>query len=525
MRPLSRNRAVISAEPPYLINGYSLSLDSLEAVARHGRKAALAPETRRVVEDSAGVVAALASSGRSVYGVNTGYGSFASKRIPSAELPSLPRNLIVSHAVGVGEPFPLDVTRAAILVRANTLALGLSGVRPGVILSLVELLNSDAIPPVPSQGSLGSSGDLAPLAHLALALIDPELVPDDPPGWIGASRRPWRQAAAEIGLQPLGLGPKEGLALTNGATFAAALLSLACVDLRRLLAATEAAAALSLEALRGASSPLDERLHAARPHPGQQRVAARLRQLTAGSTLLDSGDQVQDAYSLRCIPQVLGPVWDILEFADAVAVREINAATDNPLFFGSDSVSGGNFHGEPVGLACDYLKIAASEIGAISERRTFRLLSPHTSAGLSPMLVRRPERAGIESGLMMLQYTAASLVLENQGLAAPASVRSLPTSADQEDHNANATTAARELARVVQHVEQVVAIELLTASQALDLRLSDEPKASPGEGTQALHARVRREVPVLDGDAVLGPHIESLVRLVRTDGWQPARQA
>lgn len=507
------------SHPPVQIDGHSLTLETLEAVARRDQPVSLTPESRERIARSAKTVDKLAHSGQAVYGVNTGYGAFAGRRINGPDLAALPRNLIRSHAVGLGEPFPLDVTRAAILVRANTLAQGLSGIRAEWIDALLSLLAQRAIPPIPSQGSLGSSGDLAPLAHLALALLEPASVSDDPPGWFQGDRFPWPRIADRIGLVPLKLAPKEGLALTNGATFAAAILALACIDVKRVLFAAEAATALSLEALRGVSAAFDERLHAARPHPGQQRVARRVRELTAGSRLLDTGGQVQDAYSLRCAPQVLGPVWDTLEFAEATAVREINAATDNPLFFGEEAISGGNFHGEPVGLACDYLKIAASEVGAISERRTFRLLSEHTSRGLPPMLVKHPERAGLESGLMMLQYTAASLVLENEGLATPASVRSLPTSADQEDHNANATTAARELARIVTHVERILAIELLAAAQAIDLRRHEDPAASPGTGTLNIHRRLRQEVPELGEDAPMSGSIETIVRLLRTDDW------
>jgi len=504
------------------IDGRSLSLDSIEAVARRSVAVELTPEARRSVEDAAERIGRLARGARAVYGVNTGFGIFADRRVPPGELRTVSRNLIVSHAVGAGEPFPRDVTRAAILVRANTLALGLSGVAPAIVDALLLLLNRGVTPAVPSQGSLGSSGDLAPLAHLALALAMPQHVPDNPPAWLDERRVPLRHALRERGLVPVELGPKDGLALTNGATFAAALLALACVDLRRVLAAAEAAAAMCLEALCASSAALDERLHAARPHPGQTAVADRLRRLTRGSSLLDSGTQVQDAYSLRCVPQVIGPAWELLDFAATVAQREVNAATDNPLLFGDEAVSGGNFHGEPIGLASDYLKIAACEVGAMSERRTFRLLSAHTSAGLPPMLVGRPERAGLESGLMMLQYTAASLVLENQGLASPASVRSLPTSADQEDHNANATTAARELWRIVDHTRRIVAIELLAAAQALDLRRRTSPGRAPGEGVRQIHDRLRRSVPFLETDSVMTDHLEALVDLVRSDGWIPA---
>lgn len=506
---------------PLELDGRSLELDMVEAVARRSRTVELTPRARTAVAESARTVERLSQSGAPVYGVNTGYGILATRRIEAEDLRELSRNLILSHAVGVGDSFPQDLIRAAILVRANTLALGLSGVRPEVIDSLLALLARDATPPIPSQGSLGSSGDLAPLAHLSLALIDPQLVPDDPKGWVGAERLPWREAVTRAGIVPLTLGPKEGLALTNGATFAAAMLALACIDLQRVLQAAEAATAMSLEALRGASAAFDERLHASRPHPGQERVARRLRQLTANSRLLDTGGQVQDAYSLRCAPQVIGPAWEILAFTEATTRREINAATDNPLFFGADAISGGNFHGEPIGLAADYLKIAAAEVGAISERRTFRLLSAHTNAGLPPMLVRRPERAGLESGLMMLQYTAASLVLENEAIASPASVRSLPASADQEDHNANATTAARDLTRLLRNLERIIAIELLAGAQALDLRRTGDAGSLPGDGVRAVHDRIRRTVPIIEADSPMAPRVEALVDLLRSDGWLP----
>ena len=503
------------------LDGTSLTLESLEAVAQGATQVRLGASARKTVEASADRVRQLVHGERPVYGVNTGLGIFADRRVPPDELATLSRNLILSHAVGVGQPFAKVVTRAAMLVRANTLAIGLSGVSPAVLEAILKLLNVGVTPAVPSQGSLGSSGDLAPLAHLGLAIAAPDQVPDSPMAWLGDMQMPLRAALSRAGITPVALGPKDGLALTNGAAFAAAILALACLDLARVIAAGEAAAAVSIEALLGASSAFDERLHAARPHPGQVRVARRIRGLTAGSRMIDSQGQVQDAYSLRCIPQVLGPAWEILEFATGVAEREINSATDNPLLFGETAVSGGNFHGEPIGLASDYLKIAASEVGALSERRTFRLLSAHTSGGLPPMLVARPELAGLQSGLMMLQYSAASLVLENQALAFPASVLSLPTSADQEDHNANATTAARHLRRTIENLERIVAIELLTAAQALDLRLRQEPARRPGDGGQTIHERIRERVPMAEADSILTSHVEALTELIRSDGWLP----
>jgi histidine ammonia-lyase len=496
------------------LDGNNLTLENLRDVARGRTKVGLRPDAQARVAASADLVARLVESPQPVYGVNTGFGIFANRRIEPADLMDLSRNLILSHAVGFGAPFSPDVVRAAMLIRANTFALGHSGVRAEVLECLLHMLEEDVTPVIPSQGSLGSSGDLAPLAHLGLVMTssgDPDRSGN---AWFRGKLLSGREAMEQAGVAPVRLGPKEGLALTNGATFAAAVLGLACLDLRRCLDAAEAAAALSLEALLGRSAALQASLHAARPHPGQTRVAARLRDLTRGSTLIDSGDQVQDAYSLRCTPQVLGPAHDILLFCEGVLTREINSATDNPLLLEGTAVSGGNFHGEPIGQASDFLKIAACEIGAMSERRTFRLLSSHTNAGLPAMLVARPEAAGLQSGFMMVQYTAASLVLENQNLAAPASVLSLPTSADQEDHNANATTAARQLAAVVTNVRRIVAIELLVAAQALDLRLRADPSRRAGSGTAAVHARLREVAPFAPADDLVLPALDRIDSLI-----------
>ena len=501
------------------LDGNHLTLEELRAVARGRTAVGLSPDARSRVGESADLVARLVEGPEPVYGVNTGFGIFANRRIETQDLADLSRNLILSHAVGFGAPFPAEVVRAAMLIRANTFALGLSGVRAEVIQCLLQMLEKDVTPVIPSQGSLGSSGDLAPLAHLGLVMTSSGDPDRSGKAWFHGDLLTGREAMERAGVAPIQLGPKEGLALTNGATFAAAVLGLACLDLRRCLDAAEAAAALSLEALLGRSAALQASLHAARPHPGQSRVAARLRDLTRGSTLIDSGDQVQDAYSLRCTPQVLGPAHDILLFCEGVLTREINSATDNPLLLEGTAVSGGNFHGEPIGQAADFLKIAACEIGAISERRSFRLLSSHTNAGLPAMLVARPEAAGLQSGFMMLQYTAASLVLENQNLAAPASVLSLPTSADQEDHNANATTAARQLAAVVTNVRRIVAIELLTAAQALDLRLRANPNRQPGSGSAAVHSRVREIAPFAPADDLVLPALDRIDSLIGTGAF------
>lgn len=503
------------------VDGETLDLAAIEAVATGLARPVLAPQARRKLAASAEAVARLTDSERPVYGVNTGFGVFAAQRIPPDQSAGLSLNLILSHQAGVGPPFPAEVVRAAILIRANTLAKGLSGVRPVVVERLLQLIEADIVPLVPSQGSLGSSGDLAPLAHLVAAMVAPAKGewPSGVQVWYRGQRQEAAQALRQAGIEPLVLGPKEGLALTNGATFSTAILALACRQARRLLAFTEVAAALSFEALLGVSSALDDRLHAAREHPGQRQVAARLRRLTAGSQFLDATDRVQDAYSLRCIPQVLGPAWETLGVVEEVARREANAATDNPLLFGDTVLSGGNFHGEPIGQACDFLKIPLAKAGALIERRVDRLVSAHTNAGLPPMLVSDPSLAGLHSGYMMMQYTAASLALENIHLATPDSILSLPTSAGQEDVNANAATAARHLWNLVSNLRALIAIELLTATRALELRQRQIPDLRPSQVAQVMTALVRSAVPAVDEDHPLTSSIETVSDLLRRDHW------
>ncbi len=499
------------------IDGQSLSIEEVEAVARHHAPAVLAPEARARVEASHAAVARILSSGRPVYGVSTGVGTFADRAIAQDQASQLSYNQILSHSAGVGEPFSPDIVRAAMLIRANSLAGGFSGVRPIIIETLLHMLRAGVTPEVPSQGSLGSSGDLAPLAHMSIVLTsDPAGGGDEPSGVAryGDEVLSGAEAMRRAGIERVALGPKEGLALTNGATFTSAMLALSLRDAERILFAAEIAAAMSLEALLGVSAAFDARLHDVRPHPGQQQVAAHLRKLTAGSQLLDSGSRVQDAYSLRCIPQIQGPAWEVLDFAAQSLEIEINSATDNPLLFGEEALSGGNFHGEPLGLAADYLKIALAEVGALSERRLFRLVTDQMNAGLPPMLISDRERAGLQSGLMMLQYSSASLVLENQALAAPNSIHSLPTSAGQEDANANSATAARHLLGLISNLRHVVAMEMLAAAQALDLRLRLQPDVRLGRGTAAAHEAIRRIIPFLDSDVPLNGYIIGLAESV-----------
>ncbi len=463
----------------------------------------------------------LVATDQPVYGINTGFGIFADKRISRKDAKALNRNLILSHTVGTGAPLSIDIVRAAMLIRANTLSSGYSGVRPELVETLLEMLNREVTPFIPAQGSLGSSGDLAPLSHLALVFTTDETDQEADSGtaFFGLedpAKMSGKAAMQAAGLSRLILGPKEGLAVTNGATFSAAIAALVVHDAAQLLDVAEISLAMSLEALLGASAAFDPRLHAVRRHPGQIEVAKRVRQLTAGSTLLDADGRVQDAYSLRCAPQVQGPARDALEYVHGVVSNEINAVTDNPLLFGSGvAVSGGNFHGEPIGLAMDFLSMAMAEVGAIAERRVFRLTDHQLNAGLPPMLVDSFEDAGLNSGMMMPQYTAASLVLENQTLANPDSVHSLPTSAEQEDHNANSMTAARNTRQVVDNVAHVLAIEVYCAARALDLRIRDMPQAEMGRGVGQAYQLIRSNVPYRAGDAWWGPEIERARQLIQ----------
>ncbi len=500
------------------IDGNHLTIADVIRVARDKLPVTLADEARQLVERSHGWVDDIVAANKPVYGINTGFGFFADRRILCEDASALSRNLILSHAVCTGSPLPAEVVRAAMLVRANTLAKGLSGVRPVIIDTLLAMLNLDLVPVVPSQGSLGSSGDLGPLSHLALVFTTDALDRSEDSGWAEYSGQvmPGKEAMAAANLERLVLGPKEGLALNNGATFSAALAALAIHDAGQLLDTAEVSLALSLEAMLGSSSAFDLRLHAARGLAGQSGVAAMVRQLISGSTLIDAAGRVQDAYSLRCAPQVQGPARDTLNFIRAMITSEINAATDNPLLFSrAEACSGGNFHGEPIGLAMDFLSIAMAEIGAISERRIFRMTDNKLNGDLPPMLVDNQASAGLNSGMMMPQYTAASLALENQNLAVPDSIHSLPTSGEQEDHNANSMTAARHARQLLENVAHILAIEVYTAARAIDLRFRQMPHAKLGSGTKVAYDRIRKAVPYQPGDAWWGPEIEKVHDIIR----------
>ncbi len=504
---------------PVLIDGDHLTLADLESVARFKARVDLKKSARERINQSAKNLKRLASSKTPIYGVNTGYGIFADRHLDTSQASKISENLILSHAVAVGNPFAEEVVRAAILIRANSLAHGFSGVRTELIEALLSLLNKGVTPYIPSQGSLGSSGDLAQLAQLALVITKSDahgFGDAEVQAWFEGHLLPGHEAMNKAGIDLISLGPKEGLALTNGASFSTALLALAVIDSRRLLLSNEIASSMTLDALLGVSAALDERIHAARPYPGQQAVAQRMRALIAGSQFIDSTARVQDAYSLRCCPQILGPIWDTLAYAEKVTNIEMNSATDNPLLFGDDVLSGGNFHGEPVGLAADYLKIALSEAGSISERRIFRLLSEDMNANLPPMLIADRANIGLYSGLMMLHYTAGSLALENHALANPNSTSSVPTSSGQEDHNSNATTAARNLRLVVENLTRIIAIELVCASQALELRMMEIPGESPGKGTLAAFEHIRKSLDFIVHDRPYSVDINLASEIIRS---------
>jgi histidine ammonia-lyase len=455
--------------------------------------------SRRVVE---GIVA----RGDTVYGVNTGFGQLARVRIGDADLDALQRNLVRSHACGVGPLLDAETVRAITLLRANVLAAGYSGVRPLVADRLLELLNRRIHAAVPSQGSVGASGDLAPLAHLALLLLGEGAVLD------GAGTRPAEDVMAERGLSPIVLGAKEGLALINGTQLMAGLGTLVLLRASRLARLADAVASLTLEARLGSHRPFDGRLHSIRPQVGQGRVAAAMRRLLQGGTIHDSHrgcDRVQDAYSLRCIPQVHGASRDVIDHVALILSREINAVTDNPTVFVEDGdlLSGGNFHGQPVALALDYLAMGVAELASISERRIEQLVNPRLSE-LPPFLVRN---SGLHSGFMIPQVVAAALVSENKVLAHPASIDSLPTSANQEDHVSMGPIAARKARQILENAEHVVAIEALCAAQAADLRLP----LVPADGARAVRDAVRRRVPFLDEDRELHRDMAAIVASVR----------
>lgn len=480
------------------VTGHSLTLQQVEDVARRGASVKLDEAVRGRLTATRQRLEARLATGEVIYGVNTGFGRLADVRVPDNELGQLQLNLLRSHACGVGEALPQDVVRAMLLLRANALATGYAGVRPEVVEALIALLNAAVHPIVPALGSVGASGDLAPLAHLALVLVG------EGEATFHGERLDGKVALHRAGLAPLQLASKEGLALINGTQAMCAVAALAVTDARRLLEAADVVAALSVEALQGTDTAFLDEIHAARPHPGQRASADALWRLLQGSQLRESHrecPQVQDAYSLRCTPQVHGAARDAVEHVAGKLEIELNSATDNPIVLRDGRVvSGGNFHGAAVAAAFDYLAIALTAVASISERRSARLVTPEHS-GLPPFLVKA---SGLNSGFMMAQVTAAALVSECKTLAHPASVDSIPTSAGREDHVSMGTWGARKLAKVVEYLRTVLGIELLLAAQAIDLR-------RPGHSSPVLeqvHAAFRAAVPRLEEDRALHRDIE-----------------
>jgi histidine ammonia-lyase len=500
-----------------VLDGRSLTVAEVVRVARDPvvRVAVAAPARRRLL-DSRRLVDAAIASGQTIYGINTGFGKLANVRVAPAHLDQLQANLIRSHAAGVGTPFPAPVVRAILLLRANVLLRPTSGVRPELVDALVAMLNAGVVPVVPGQGSVGASGDLAPLSHIALAMMGEGQVLH------GGAAVPAAGTLRDAGLEPFRFAPKEGLAFINGTQAQTAVLALLVHDARVLWRTAVGAAAMSLEALRGTPAPLDPRIHEARPHPGQVETAALMRALLEESEIREShrvdDPRVQDAYSLRCAPQVLGAVSDAIGFAESTVAIELNASTDNPLVFeNGDVISGGNFHGQPVAQALDLLAMTLTTLQAIAERRVERLVNPDLSQGLPAFLTADP---GLSSGFMMVQITAASLVAESRCLAMPASIGSIPTDANQEDFVPMGMAAAYKAERILANAQRVVGAELLCAAQGLEFL---RPLA-PGRGVAELYRRVRGLTPPvlrLEEDRSPAPDLERLALAVALGELDP----
>ena len=489
-----------------LIDGDTLTIDDAYSVAVGRRRVGLAPHARERMLRTRKVVDDIVERNDVVYGVTTGFGKLSEIAIPADRLAELQVNLVRSHSCGVGDRLPEREVRAMMLLRANVIAKGCSGARPELVDLLVGLLNADIYPPIPEQGSVGASGDLAPLAHLALALIGEGTLLH------GSRELPAPMLLRELGLKPVVLGPKEGITLINGTQTHTAIALIALVHAKRIWRTAHVAGAMSLEALLGTPNAFDDRIHQMRGQPGQIRSAAFLRDLLTDSEIREShrhGDpRVQDPYALRCMPQVHGPVLDALEWIEATVARELNAATDNPLVFeNGETLSGGNFHGLAVAAALDVLAIVLTHLATIAERRIDRLVHPDMNQGMPPFL--SPD-AGVNSGFMMAQVTAAALASECKVLSHPASVDTIPTDGNKEDVVPMAMGAAWKARRVLRNVENILAIELICGAQGIDFRAP----LKPGSGVRIAHARVREIVPPLDKDRVLSTDIEALMSAV-----------
>lgn len=492
------------------LDGHSLTIEQVFAVAREKDvSVSLSEEAIQALQLSRAWVDKAVEDKRVMYGVTTGFGSFKNHTIPEELTAQLQENLIRSHSTGVGKPIPEDVVRAAILIRINSLIKGYSGVRKEVIDFLLEILNNHIHPYVPEKGSVGSSGDLAPLSHIMLLILNEgECI-------VNGKRVPSRSVLEEYGLTPIRLSSKEGLALNNGTSVQTAFGALAIYDAKRLIYIADISAAMSVQVLMGSIVPFHPKIQEIRNQKGQIECAAHMRDLLEDSEIIHSHEgcsRVQDSYSLRCIPQVHGAIRDAFAYAEDVVSREINAATDNPLIFPEldEAMSGGNFHGEPIAISMDTLGIAISELANISERRIAKMVDPATNEGLPAFLVP-PELAGANSGMMIIQYTAAALVSENKVLAHPASVDSIPTSANQEDHVSMGTIAARKAHQIIENARNVLAVELICAAQAAEFRrpLKLSPK------TEQIYEAIRKVVPAMTRDRVLYLDIEAVQKLIK----------
>lgn len=499
------------------LSGQNLSLARIRSAIDRDLPIGLQRAARQRIKASRATIDRLHDDPTPHYGINTGFGALAHQRVPAADLEKLQKNLILSHAVGVGDEVPAEIVRLMLLLKINSLAVGLSGVSEQVIEHLIRFHNEDALPVVFTKGSLGASGDLAPLAHLVLPLLGLGEMTHR------GQRRPARDVLRRIGLKPLKLRSKEGLGLINGTQFMSAYAVHCLLRIENLAKTADLAAATTLEAARGSAAPFDARIHEARPHPGQRDVAHNLRRLLAGSAILPSHAhcaKVQDPYSLRCVPQVHGAVRLALAHARSVVETEINSATDNPLVFPEgDVISGGNFHGEPLAFVLDYLAIATAELASISERRIYMLLHGDTIGDLKvPKLLMKD--TGLNSGFMIPQYTAAALVSENKVLAHPASVDSIPSSLGQEDHVSMGSISATKLLEVVKNTETVLAIEFMCSAQALEFL---RPLQS-GPGVEAAFAALRRFVPFAQADRLFHDDVQTALALVRSETLVAAAQ-
>lgn len=489
------------------INGHSLTLRDLVNVARNGYSIEIDEEAIKKVNYASSLIQKWVEDNRIIYGVTTGFGDLATVNVDRDKCTLLQENLLRSHAVGVGEPLPVETVRAIMLLRLNGLTAGHSGITMETLTQMVNFLNMDIIPLVPSQGSVGASGDLCPLSHIAVSMLGEGDV------FYKGVRMSALEAMSKAGLKPIHLHPKEGLALNNGTAALTGLGALALWDALTLAKTADIAGALSVEALHGVPYAFDERTHAIRPHQGQIDVASNVRRLIQESQIVEKfkHERVQDAYSLRCIPIVHGASRNALRFIKDTIEVEMNSVTDNPLIFpeSEDVISGGNFHGQPIALPMDFFGIAVAELGSISERRVSRMVDKNLSNGLPPFIIAD---SGVNSGFMISQYTAAAVVSENKTLAHPASVDSIPTSANQEDHVSMGYWASLKGTRILKNVQKVLGIEILSACQGIDFSLP----LLPGKGTKAAYDRVREEIPYIEKDVFLYPLMDQAISMVRS---------